>query len=44
MDDYQVGGKLLNYTGKYYVTLTSNRAELYDIIQQRHLKNMNQAL
>jgi len=37
----QVGGKLFNYTGRFFVTMTTERTELYNIMQQRHLANMN---
>ena len=42
MEDYGPGGQPVNYTGKYYLTFTKERLELFNIMHKRHLQNMNQ--
>jgi hypothetical protein len=32
----------MNYSGKYYLTLTTSRNELFDIMHRRHIATMNQ--
>ena len=41
MEDYGTAGQPVNYTGKYYLTFTTNRLECFDIMHKRHLRNMN---
>lgn len=41
VEDFGVGGQPVNYTGRYYLTFTSTRLELFDIMHKRHLQTMN---
>jgi hypothetical protein len=41
MDDFGPGGSPTNFSGRFWVTLTNNRSELYSIMQRQHLKVMN---
>lgn len=43
MDD-QVNGQPMNYTGKYWLTFTTERRELYDIVHKKHIGGMNQGM
>jgi hypothetical protein len=41
MDDYGYGGAPVNFSGKFFLTFTKDRSELFTIMQERHLSTLS---